>query len=144
MPWLNSRTALINAVRGLLKSQGTKLPSNWSSEQFAKKALSYLNEEDLGMVQALLDKIATLTGRIRELEKEITRMIEQDYPEAQHLQKILGVGPLTALSFVLVIERQTRFQRARDIGPFLGLTPKRDQSGDVDKALRISKRGTRC
>lgn len=140
---VNSRTALINAVRGLLKSQGTKLPSNWSSEQFAKKALGYLNEEDLGMVKPLLDEIATLTERIRGLEKEITRMIEQEYPEAQHLQKIPGVGPLTALSFVLVIERQTRFRRARDIGPFLGLTPKRDQSGDVDKALRISKAGNK-
>ena len=70
-------------------------------------------------------------------------MIEQEYPEAQRLQEIPGVGPITALAFILVLEHHNRFKKARDVGPFLGLTPKRDQSGDLDKQLRITKAGNK-
>jgi len=52
-----------------------------------------------------------------------------------------GVGPVTALTFVLSIEDPHRFAKSRDVGPYLGLTPRRDQSGDVDKQLRITKAG---
>jgi len=51
------------------------------------------------------------------------------------------VGPLTALTFVLVIENPERFKRSRDVGPYLGLCPGQDQSGERDPELRISKAG---
>ena len=51
------------------------------------------------------------------------------------------MGPITALCFVLVIEDPARFARAREVGAYLGLVPKRDQSGAVDKRLGISKAG---
>ena len=59
------------------------------------------------------------------------------------LQQVSGVGPITSLYFVLKVGDPGRFQRARDIGAFLGLCPKRDQSGETDKELRISKCGDR-
>lgn len=51
------------------------------------------------------------------------------------------MGPITALYFVLKIEDPARFERVRDIGAFAGLCPRRDQSGESDPQLRISKRG---
>ena len=57
------------------------------------------------------------------------------------LQQIPGVGPITALYFVLKIEDPARFEKVRDVGAFIGLCPRRDQSGENDPQLRISKRG---
>ena len=51
------------------------------------------------------------------------------------------MGPITALYFVLKIEDPARFQNVRDVGAYAGLCPKRDQSGESDPQLRISKRG---
>jgi transposase len=51
------------------------------------------------------------------------------------------VGPITALYFVLKIGDPNRFERTRDVGAFVGLCPRRDQSGETDKELRISKCG---
>ena len=70
-------------------------------------------------------------------------MIEDDYPVAKQLMSIPGVGPITALSFVLIIGSPDRFDKAREVGPYLGLVPGRDQSGDTDKPMRITKAGNR-
>jgi transposase len=51
------------------------------------------------------------------------------------------VGALTSLAFVLTLEEPSRFAKSRDVGAFLGLTPKRDQSGESDKPLSITKAG---
>lgn len=52
-----------------------------------------------------------------------------------------GIGPLTALSFVVTIDDPTRFRYSADVGAYLGLTPRRYQSGEMDRTGRISKRG---
>lgn len=57
------------------------------------------------------------------------------------LRGIKSVGPLTALAFVLILEDPSRFNTSRQVGCFLGLTPRRDQSGETDKELRITKAG---
>lgn len=63
------------------------------------------------------------------------------YPETKLLLQVPGVGPVTALAFVLTIDDPHRFSKSRQVGAFLGLTPRRDQSGKCDKQLRISKAG---
>jgi transposase len=55
-----------------------------------------------------------------------------------------GIGPVTALAFLAAVDTPSRFRRARDVGAYLGLTPRRYQSGDLDLAGRVScPRGTR-
>ena len=71
----------------------------------------------------------------------IYEAIKQQHPDASLLQTIPCVGPLTALSFTLIIEDITRFDDPRDIGALLGMVPRRDQSGDIDKELPITKAG---
>jgi len=138
---VRSRVSLINGVRSLLKSIGTLLPSGWSADSFTRKAREHLDEEHTRLVDAMLECILVQTEEIRLLDKRITAMIEDRYPDAQRLQSVGGVGPITALAFILTIDDPHRFNKARDIGPFLGMTPRRDQSGDCDKQLPITKAG---
>ena len=85
--------------------------------------------------------IEGLTQQIETMDKEIARLGEQEYPETQKLRGIKGVGPITSLAFVLTLEEKTRFIKSRSVGAYLGLTPRRDQSGQIDKQLRITKAG---
>ena len=84
--------------------------------------------------------IEELSLRIKLLDREIMTLAH-NYSETAWLQQIPGVGPITALYFVLKIGDPARFERVRDVGAFLGLCPRRDQSGENDPQLRISKRG---
>jgi transposase len=95
------------------------------------------------VIAPAMASIAELTARIKALELSILRLIAEKYPQTIYLQQINGVGPITSLYFVLKIENPQRFQRTRDIGAFVGLCPKRDQSGETDKELPISKCGDR-
>ena len=61
----------------------------------------------------------------------------------RRLMTVPGVGPVVALSFAATLDDPGRFRRAKDVGAFLGLTPRRHQSGDMDWSGRISKCGDR-
>ena len=67
---------------------------------------------------------------------------EEHYPETALLRQVEGIGPLTALTFVLTLEDPSRFAKSRSVGAYLGLVPAVDQSGDRDpREKRISKEG---
>jgi transposase len=83
-----------------------------------------------------------MTEAIKRYERGNQKRIEERYPEAERLQQIKGVGPLTALAYVLVIEDPKRFRSARSVGAYLGLVPRLDDSGDADPQLRITKAGS--
>lgn len=138
-----ARVKLVNHVRGSLKSLGIFLPSGISTESFARQATKHLEVVDYDLVAPVIEMIAELSVRIKTEDKHVDAMIKEDYPEALKFMKIPGVGPITALSFVLIVGSPDRFAKARDIGPFLGLVPGRDQSGDSDKPKRITKAGNR-
>jgi transposase len=66
---------------------------------------------------------------------------KESYPETDLLRQVEGIGPLTALTFVLTVEDPYRFEKSRAVGAYLGFVPARDQSGDRDPQRRISKEG---
>ncbi len=137
---VRTRVNLINTVRFTLKSLGHAV-TNPSSEAFHKSILKMVPADCLPVVQPVLAVLALLTEQIKTLERDLVMRGKKDYPVTQRLQQIAGVGPLTALGFVLKIGDPARFGRSRDVGPYLGLCPGRDQSGGTDKQLRISKCG---
>ncbi len=137
------RTKLVNHVRCAVKSLGERLPSSWGTKVFAKKALSELPEELLPALAPLLQSIQETSDKIASYDKAIKEFTVSEYPETQKLLRVQGVGELTALAFVLTLEDASRFRKSRDVGAFLGLVPKRDQSGAIDKQLRITKSGNR-
>ena len=134
------RTAAVNAVRGLTKSCGHRMPAS-STRCFAKRSVAVMPP---GLAQALgpvLEQIAEMTFKIKQYDRQIRELGQAKYPETQALVKVAGVGHLTALTFVLTLGSKERFQRSRDVGCYLGLRPRRSQSGDRDPQLGITKAG---
>lgn len=135
------RTLLINHVRGSAKANGERVRA-CSAPVFSKRAAAQLSAGLLAALSPVLEQIASLTGQIRTCDQHIAALSER-YPETEVLRTVPGVGPITALAFVLTLEDAARFTKSRHVGPYLGLTPRQDQSGQVDKQLRITKAGNR-
>ena len=89
----------------------------------------------------ILEEIGSLTERIRDYDRKLEKISKESYPETELLRQVEGVGPLTALTFVLTLEDPYRFEKSRFVGAYLGLVPAIDQSGDRDPQKRITKEG---
>ena len=92
-------------------------------------------------VSPLLQAIQIQTRQIKTFDRTVAKICEERYPETVNLLQIRGVGPITALAFVLVLEDPSRFKKSRAVGAFLGLRPRQDDSGTIQKQLRITKAG---
>lgn len=138
---VRTRSSQINHIRGTVKSFGERLPS-CSSECFHTKVVSHVPVQLQQHIEPILTLIAQISSQIKEFDKEIEQISKERYPETELLRHIKGVGPLTALAYILTIESPERFKTSRQIGSYLGLTPRRDQSGETDKQLRITKAGS--
>ena len=134
------RTSLINSMRGLVKSVGERLPA-CSADSFHKLAGNAIPERLGPSLRPMLEQIESLTEKIKEYDKRVEAMARKKYPETGALRQVKGVGALTSLAFVLTIENPERFQKSRDVGPYLGLVPKQDESGESSPQLRITKTG---
>jgi transposase len=134
------RTQLVNHVRGAVKSFGGRLPKG-PAVSFHKKAAEHIPEALWPALGPILETIASLTERIRDYERQLETLSKERYPETELLRQVEGVGPHTALTFVLTLEDPYRFEKSRSVGAYLGLVPARDQSGDRDPQRRISKEG---
>ncbi len=137
---VRTRTSLINHVRGSVKVFGARLRS-CSAESFHRKVREDLPESLKPALLSVLELIGKLTEQITSYDKAIEELCRTSYPETELLTGIKGVGSLTALAFILVLEDPSRFDKSRQVGSFLGLTPRREQSGETDKQLRITKAG---
>ena len=137
---VRTRTKLINHVRGTVKAAGSRLPSS-SAESFHRRADEAIPKELRAGLAPVLELLGSLTQTIRGYDLAVERRAKEKYPETELLRQVTGVGPLTALAFVLKIEDPRRFPKSRTVGAYLGLVPKRDQSGDQDRQLRITKAG---
>jgi transposase len=137
---VDCRTQLVNHVRGAVKSFGARL-SKCPARTFHKRAKEQIPEALLPALEPLLEQIASLTERIRDYDRKLVAISEEHYPETALLRQVEGIGPLTALCFVLTLEDPYRFEKSRSVGAYLGLVPARDQSGDRDPHKRISKEG---
>jgi transposase len=134
------RTQLVNHVRGAVKSFGARLPK-CPARSFHKRAQEHIPEALSPALEPVLEQIASLTERIRDYERQLEEISEERYPETELLRQVEGVGPLTALTFVLTLEDPCRFEKSRSVGAYLGLVPASDRSGERDPQKRISKEG---
>jgi transposase len=137
---VSARTQLVNHARGTVKSFGGRLPKG-PARSFHNKAPEHVPEALRPALGPILETIGSLTERIREYDRKLETISKEHYPETELLRQVEGVGPLTALTFVLTLEDPHRFERSRSVGAYLGLVPGRDQSGDSDPQKRISKEG---
>jgi transposase len=137
---VSTRTQLVNHVRGAVKSFGARLPK-CPARSFHKRAPEHIPEALLPALGPILEQIGSLTERIRQYDRKLEAICQEHYPETDLLRRVEGIGPLTALTFVLTLEDPYRFERSRSVGAYLGLVPATDRSGDRDPQKRISKEG---
>jgi transposase len=136
---VRNRTAAINAVRGILRSQGVRLPYS-ATEDFASRFEKWeVHEELREFLEPLVRSIATTSEQIAVLEEKIHKLA--NIPEIKRLQRVPGVGPNTALAFALGVEDPSRFRRSRDVAAYFGLLPAVRSSGGHTKTGRITKQG---
>ncbi len=137
---VGSRTQLVNHVRGAVKSFGARLPK-CPAVSFHKNAAAHIPEALRPALEPILEQIGSLTQRIRDYDRKLETISKERYPETELLRQVEGIGPLTALIFVLTLEDPYRFERSRSVGAYLGLVPTTAQSGERDPQKRISKEG---
>jgi transposase len=137
---VEARTQLVNSARGLAKSVGERLPK-CDARSIGSGHLGSLPKLLQDTLEALLLQVEALSVRIEKCDRQIEQIARTKYPETKLLQQVSGVGPLIALTFVLTVADKQRFQKSRDVGCYLGLRPKRSQSGQSEPELRITKEG---
>jgi transposase len=139
---VSTRTALVNAARGLTKSYGERL-RKCGTEQMNRESAKGLSPQLREALDPLLGEIESLNQGIAEYDRRIEQIAKQARPEVARLKQVKGVGTLIALTYVLTLDDPHRFRRSRDAGCFLGLRPGRRNSGTSEPQLHISKEGDR-
>jgi transposase len=137
---VEARTELINTTRGLVKSLGTRLPK-CSSRSFGHKVEEAIPEKVREALLPLVQLADVLSDCIKGYDQRIEELVSEKYGHTKLLRQVKGVGPITALAYVLTLENPERFPKSRDVGPYLGLVPKQEDSGESQPQLGISKAG---
>ena len=140
---VGQRVTLENQIRGLAIVFGIRLPRALTAA-FIDQALK-TSEGVAGLSAAMRRLIAARTAvmtAVAAIDADMRRMARAS-AACSRLMTIPGVGQLTALAFVAAIDDPSRIRRSRDVGAYLGLVPRRYQSGEVDYVGGISKCGDR-
>jgi transposase len=136
---VRARTMIVNALRGLVKSAGGRLPA-CSTQGFQARVEASIPPALADVARPLLNQIAALNAGIGEMDRGIEQLANR-YAEVKLLRTVPGVGPLIAATYVLTLDRPDAVRHSRQAGAFLGLRPRQSQSGDSDPQHRISKTG---
>ena len=100
---VGARTQLVNHVRGAVKSFGARLPK-CPARSFHKRASEHIPEALRPALGPILEQIGSLTERIKDYDRKLEAISKEHYPETELLRQVEGIGPLTALTFVLTLE----------------------------------------
>jgi transposase len=143
--WMATRTARINAARGLLRELGLTIPLG--ARQVVPHVHAVVSDADCGVPDALRGVLAEAAHEISELEsrvRQIERQLEALARESAlitRLRTIPGVGLLTATALAASFGDVQRFPSGRHLASALGLTPRESSSGHVRRLGRMSKKG---
>src|SRR5271168_2455345 len=133
------RTRLSNMIRGVLKTFGM-LPGAGRGLPFDRRVETLLADraEVAPIVRPMLAAWRQLRQQIAAFDKAV-HMLVKSSPTCRHLMGVPGIGVLSVLAYVSMVEDPARFGRSRSVGAHLGLTPQQYQSGEVNRSGRISK-----
>ena len=140
---ISQRTQTINQIRGFAKSMGCRIEGS-STEKFHELSKADWPKELEECAWPLMGVLKTIALKIKAYDKLIARLAERPEfkPMVERVSVVYGVGIIGSTVFVAAIGgRPDRFDHTRDIGAYLGMIPKQDQSGDGDKQLHITHAG---
>ena len=147
---LNSRALLVkikcdleNQIRGLLKNLGLRI-GKAGGNVFSRRVEELVADQSplQEAVRPLLVVRESVRREITDLHRKLLTLARED-EDSRRSMTIPGIGPITALTFHAAIDEPTRFRRSRSVGAYVGLTPRRYASGEIDWTGRISKCGDR-
>ena len=138
---LKMRLQISNQIRGLMKTFGLVVPKGAGSV-FERNVRNLLQgEEKLArIVVPMLRAWSDIRHQTAELSKQLVAMARYDQ-HCRLLMSVPGVGTVTATAFAAAVEDPANFRNSRTVGAWVGLTPRRYQSGEVDNDGHISRRG---
>jgi len=145
--WIQSRTARINNVRGLLRELGVFI--SVGARNVVPAVHEYIGDPNSDCPLPLRRLFDTMCREIRQIEdhiKNVTREIEalaREMAVVAQLRTIPGIGLLTATALVAFVGDVRRFKNGRRFGSYLGLTPKEHSTGTKRRLGRISKQGNK-
>ncbi len=133
------RVEVTNQIRGILKNFGIVLKKR-SGREFKESIREVARSKGMlsGTLRALLSVLENLEEQIASLGENASAFAKENQA-CRSLMSIPGIGTLTAAAFVSSIDNPARFRKSKSVGAYLGLTPRRYQSGETDVNGRISK-----
>jgi transposase len=137
------RRDLENQVRSLLKENGQLFPRAIGG-QFRERVREMLSESH--PLRATVESLLVIHERVGEEQTTLdtrVRILAKSDQTTRRLMTVPGIGVITALTFRHTIDDPSRFRSAASVGAYLGLTPRRKQSGETDLTGRISRWGDR-
>ena len=139
------RKDLEGHIRGMLKTFGIRLTGvgQGKQRQGFRDQLAAAGEID-PVLRTIADGFIAAHSTLCQAAADLERAVKakaKSHPVARRLMTIPGVGPIVSLSFVALVDDPGRFSKTSDVGAFLGLTPRRHQSGEMDWSGRVSKCG---
>lgn len=135
------RTDLDAQIRTTLKTFGLVVGTG-NSDVLIRRAqeLATGHPAMAGLISKLVELQRHVVQQVAAIDRDLRRLVRSD-PTLKRLATVPGVGPVTAVAFACAIDDPNQFKHARDVGPYLGLTPTRYQSGETDRQGRISRCG---
>jgi transposase len=143
--FVKARTAQANQIRGLLAEYGMVIPQGIG--HIAKRLPEILEDGENGLpgmmrqlLKGLGENLKHLDQQVEELERQI-KLWHAGNEQSRKLEKIGGIGPLTASAYVATVGDAKSFRNARQVPAWLGMVPRHDGTGGKVKMGSISKRG---
>jgi transposase len=134
-------TTLRNCVRGILKVFGHILPKKLRAGFIDQVREAITGDATLAAtVEPMLCTLAATMEQLNIYDRAVLRHARED-ETVRHLMSAPGVGAIVAMGYMTCIETPDRFTSSSAVGAYLGMTPRRYQSGEVDLAGRVSRRG---
>jgi len=139
--WKTTRTARLNALRGVLRELGVLVPLGPAAAiKTTRATLDTLPPLLQPVVRSVLDELTDIQFRIHALEKQLKQATKAD-PVIQQFMQINGIGLLSATAMRASVQSPSQFKNGRQLSAWLGITPREYSSGDKRYLGRISKRG---
>jgi len=136
------RTRIMNQLQALAMNEGYR----WKKKLFSESGRVQLEKLALApWASRRRQELLELLDRMNPTIEELTAAVEREAwkrPEVLRLMTHPGVGPLTALAYVLIIGTPTRFERGKQISNYVGMIPSEDSSADKQRLGHISKQGS--
>lgn len=139
--FVEERTACLNRIRAVLAEFGQILPQRASElRRGLGQCLEHLPERAAAALRDLSEHVQSLDARIATLDHELEQHARTS-PDAERVQQLPGIGPLTASAIVASVGQAHEFRNGRQFAAWLGLTPRQYSSGGKVRLGHITRRG---